>query len=63
MVKLDYEHDYYADLELPVTADAAEVKRQFKKLGRPIHLLATGRVLTRLHSPEVSPRSQPGQRR
>lgn len=35
MVKLDYERDYYADLELSATADATEVKKQFKKLGRP----------------------------
>lgn len=34
MVKLDYERDYYADLDLPHTADAADVKKQFKKLGR-----------------------------
>jgi DnaJ-class molecular chaperone len=33
MVKLDYDRDYYADLELPPLADAAEVKKQFKKLG------------------------------
>lgn len=32
-VKLDYERDYYADLELPPTADATEVKKQYKKLG------------------------------
>ncbi|KAK4240379.1 hypothetical protein C8A03DRAFT_31515 [Achaetomium macrosporum] len=32
MVKLDYDRDYYADLELPPTADATEVKKQFKKL-------------------------------
>lgn len=35
MAKLDYERNYYADLELPGTADAVEVKKQFKKLGRP----------------------------
>ncbi len=33
MVKLDFDRDYYADLELPATADAVEVKKQFKKLG------------------------------
>jgi hypothetical protein len=33
MVKLDYDRDYYADLELPPLADVAEVKKQFKKLG------------------------------
>ena len=34
MVKLDYDRDYYADLELSGPVDAAEVKKQFKKLGR-----------------------------
>lgn len=34
MVKLNYERDYYADLDLPSNADAADVKKQFKKLGR-----------------------------
>lgn len=33
MVKPDYSRDYYADLELPGPADAAEIKKQFKKLG------------------------------
>ncbi|KAK4125447.1 hypothetical protein N657DRAFT_568646 [Parathielavia appendiculata] len=37
MVKLDYDRDYYADLELPPTADAAEVKKQFKKLALKWH--------------------------
>ncbi|KAL2137233.1 hypothetical protein VTI74DRAFT_6444 [Chaetomium olivicolor] len=37
MVKLDYDRDYYADLELPSTADAAEVKKQFKKLALKFH--------------------------
>lgn len=33
MVKADPKCDYYADLELPPSADAAEIKKQFKKLG------------------------------
>ncbi|KAK4099316.1 hypothetical protein N658DRAFT_475370 [Parathielavia hyrcaniae] len=37
MVKLDYDRDYYADLELPPTADAVEVKKQFKKLALKWH--------------------------
>ncbi|KAK4040771.1 hypothetical protein C8A01DRAFT_45973 [Parachaetomium inaequale] len=37
MVKLDYDRDYYADLELPGTADAVEVKKQFKKLALKWH--------------------------
>jgi curved DNA-binding protein CbpA len=34
MVKPDYSRDYYADLELPATAEAIEIKKQFKKLGQ-----------------------------
>lgn len=34
MVKADPKHDYYADLEVPMGADAAEIKKQFKKLGK-----------------------------
>ena len=37
VVKLDYDRDYYADLELSSTADAAEVKKQFKKLALKYH--------------------------
>jgi hypothetical protein len=33
MVKADLTRDYYGDLELPPTADVAEIKKQFKKLG------------------------------
>ena len=34
MVKVDPLRDYYADLELPKNADDADIKRQFRKLGR-----------------------------
>ncbi|KAL8999398.1 MAG: hypothetical protein Q9169_001712 [Polycauliona sp. 2 TL-2023] len=34
MVKADPKCDYYADLELPPSAEANEIKRQFKKLDR-----------------------------
>ncbi|KAK3338518.1 hypothetical protein B0H65DRAFT_434780 [Neurospora tetraspora] len=37
VVKVDYDRDYYADLELPSTADTAEVKKQFKKLALKYH--------------------------
>ncbi|KAK3353660.1 hypothetical protein B0T25DRAFT_456692 [Lasiosphaeria hispida] len=37
MVKPDYTRDYYADLELPSTADPTDVKRQFKKLALKWH--------------------------
>ncbi|KAK0714810.1 hypothetical protein B0H67DRAFT_553458 [Lasiosphaeris hirsuta] len=37
MVKPDYSRDYYADLELPSTADATDVKKQFKKLALKWH--------------------------
>jgi hypothetical protein len=33
MVKADLSRDYYADLELPPTADVNDVKKQFRKLG------------------------------
>jgi curved DNA-binding protein CbpA len=34
MVKADLTRDYYGDLELQPGADAADIKKQFKKLGR-----------------------------
>ena len=33
MVKADLSRDYYADLELPPTADVNDIKKQFRKLG------------------------------
>ena len=33
MVKADVKQDYYADLDLPLTADAEEIKKQFRILG------------------------------
>jgi hypothetical protein len=36
MVKADVKYDYYADLELPPTADAEEIKKQFRTLGQCI---------------------------
>ena len=33
MVKADMTRDYYGDLEILPTADVADIKRQFKKLG------------------------------
>lgn len=33
MVKADYKHDYYADLELPNTVDAETIKKKFRELG------------------------------
>ena len=33
MVKADLSRDYYGDLELPTTADAEAIKKQFRKLG------------------------------
>jgi DnaJ-domain-containing protein 1 len=33
MVKLDVRRDYYADLGLTPSADAEDIKKQFRKLG------------------------------
>lgn len=48
MVKADYTRDYYADLDLPQTADVNEVKKQFRKLG--MSSLAHTRALPALPS-------------
>jgi hypothetical protein len=45
MVKPDFSRDYYADLELPTTADADAVKKQFRKLGRKTTLRLLERAL------------------
>ncbi|CAK7269299.1 hypothetical protein SEPCBS119000_003499 [Sporothrix epigloea] len=37
MAKADFSRDYYADLELPPTADVADVKKQFRKLALKYH--------------------------
>ncbi|RDW79495.1 hypothetical protein BP6252_04133 [Coleophoma cylindrospora] len=37
MVKADFSRDYYADLELPPSADVNEIKKQFKKLALKYH--------------------------
>lgn len=34
MVKAEADRDYYADLDLKPSADANEIKRAFKKLGK-----------------------------
>lgn len=46
MVKTDYTRDYYADLELTQTADADEIKKQFRHLGITLPLLALFRLLS-----------------
>lgn len=33
MVKADYMHDYYADLDLTSTADTETIKKRFRELG------------------------------
>ncbi|KAL8743983.1 MAG: hypothetical protein Q9190_003721 [Brigantiaea leucoxantha] len=48
MVKADPRCDYYADLELKPSADAVEIKHQFKKLGKRLLVPQMGEfVLTR----------------
>lgn len=38
MVKADNRRDYYGDLEVKPDADASEIKKQFKKLGKETDL-------------------------
>ena len=47
MVKADVKRDYYADLELPATADNEEVKRQFRLLGKVVIVRPVRASLTR----------------
>lgn len=63
MVKLDYDRNYYADLEISGTADAVEVKKQFKKLGTLSHLSLVSLLTRPTCSAEMAPRSKPGQGR
>ncbi|KAL6246923.1 hypothetical protein RBB50_006230 [Rhinocladiella similis] len=37
MVKADVKRDYYADLDLPSTADSEEIKKQFRYLAKQLH--------------------------
>ncbi|KIW10527.1 hypothetical protein PV08_11491 [Exophiala spinifera] len=37
MVKADVKRDYYADLDLPSTADAEEIKKRFRYLAKQLH--------------------------
>lgn len=34
MGNIDYDRDYYGDLELPSTATVEDVKKQYRKLGK-----------------------------
>ena len=58
MVKLDAKRDYYADLELPPTADAEEIKKQFRTLGI-LSSWSPLRIWLTEYSEAISPRSQP----
>jgi curved DNA-binding protein CbpA len=60
MVKLDYDRDYYADLELPGTADAVDVKKQFKKLGEFCPRLPRVSLLTPKPALKWHPDRNPG---
>lgn len=64
MVKADPKCDYYADLELPPSAEATEIKRQFKKLGLTASTQDACISKLTLHVPssQIPPRSQSGQR-
>jgi hypothetical protein len=58
MVKADIKKDYYADLELPSTADTEEIKKQFRLLGKIMPDVAVRASLT-VGSQTVSSRPQP----
>jgi hypothetical protein len=46
MVKVEYDRDYYADLELDPTATSLDIKSQFKKLGMAPGFCVRMRMLT-----------------
>ena len=46
MVKADVKRDYYADLELPSTADTEEIKKQFRLLGKAMNVMVVRASLT-----------------
>ena len=61
-MKADADRDLYAELELQPTADANEIKRQFKKLGmRLMNVLSDAWLIRLTLSPQIPPRSQPRQ--
>ena len=47
--------DYYADLELPPTADIQEIKRQFRKLGKATCLAGNELTLTNTKLSDITP--------
>ena len=57
MVKADVKCDYYADLELPSTADIDEIKKQFRILGKGVSVVLVWASLTG-RSETVSSRPQ-----
>lgn len=56
MVKADAKHDYYADLGCKASADEAELKKAFKKLGMMVNptIIVLANAIS--YSPEVSSR-------
>lgn len=58
MVKVDVHRDYYADLGLGPSAEAEDVKKQFRKLGEQRKALDPDRLkensLNQIASPQVS---------
>lgn len=55
MVKADIKRDYYADLELPSTADVDEIKKQFRLLGRVACFLLDVGVTYRAQRNSITP--------
>lgn len=46
MVKADYKRDYYADLDLPNTADPETIKKRFRELGQTLPIIFSMLKLT-----------------
>lgn len=66
------ERDYYADLELPPTADIPEIKKQFRKLGQSTSIMRLSTSLltfiklsstTPIETLDEKPRSMPSSRK
>ena len=60
MVKADSSHDYYADLECKPSADAADIRKQFRNLGKDLIIFAQRPQLTNVIAMKYHPDRNPG---